>query len=159
MTIRFLAGALAVLALAGCGSQTKPAAETSTASATSSQAASSAATSAATSSAATSSEATSTESASSASSMTATPPALTGEKPTKDFVIGKWGTNGDCAMAIELRPDGTSDGPFGNWAYNDGVISFPEEPDFKVNVTILDPNTMNSTNATSDKITKMTRCP
>lgn len=91
--------------------------------------------------------------------MTATPPPLTGEKPTKEFVIGKWGTNGDCAMAIELRPDGTSDGPFGNWSYSDGVISFPEEPDFKVNVVILDPNTMNSTNATSDKITKMTRCP
>ncbi len=155
MTIRFVAGVLAVLALAGCGSQTKPAAETSTASATSSQATSAPATS----SAATSSAATSSESASSASSMTATPPPLTGEKPTKDFVIGKWGTDGDCALAIELRPDGTSDGPFGNWAYNDGVISFPEEPDFKVNVTVLDPNTMNSTHAGSDKITKMTRCP
>lgn len=158
MTIRFLVSALAVLALAGCGSQTKPAAETSTSSATSSSATSSAASSPATSSAA-ASEATSAEGTSSASSMTGTPPPLSGEKPTKEFVIGKWGTNGDCAMAIELRPDGTSDGPFGNWAYSDGVISFPEEPDFKVNVTILDPNTMNSTNATSDKITKMTRCP
>lgn len=155
MTIRLVAGTLAVLALAGCGSQTKPSAQTSSASATSSAATSSESTS----SQASSSAATSSESTSSANSMTATPPPLTGEKPTKEFVIGKWGTNGDCAMAIELRPDGTSDGPFGNWSYSDGVISFPEEPDFKVNVVILDPNTMNSTNATSDKITKMTRCP
>jgi hypothetical protein len=82
-----------------------------------------------------------------------------GEKPSKDYVIGTWGTDGDCAMAIELKPDGTSDGPFGNWVYDDGVISFPEEPEFKVNVRVLDQNTMNSTHAGSDKVTKMTRCP
>ena len=82
-----------------------------------------------------------------------------GDQPPREFLIGKWGTNGDCAMAIDLRPDGTSDGPFGNWAYSDGVISFPEEPDFKVNVTVLDNNTMASTNASSDKTSKMTRCP
>ena len=74
-------------------------------------------------------------------------------------MIGKWGTNGDCTMAIDLRPDGTSDGPFGNWQYSDGVISFPEEPDFKVNVTIIDDKTMESTNATNPKAAKMTRCP
>ena len=82
-----------------------------------------------------------------------------GDQPRREFLIGKWGTNGDCAMAIDLRPDGTSDGPFGNWAYSDGVISFPEEPDFKVSVTVLDNNTMASTNASSDKASKMTRCP
>jgi hypothetical protein len=82
-----------------------------------------------------------------------------GEKPGREFLIGKWGTDGDCTMAIDLRPDGTSDGPFGNWAYSDGVISFPEEPDFKVNVTVIDHDTMRSTNATTDKPSTMTRCP
>jgi hypothetical protein len=128
MTIRFVAGAVAVLALAACGGPTRTATD-----------ASAVPESQAMPSPATSSPATSSDVATS-------PAALpVGEKPTKEFVIGKWGTDGDCKMAIELRPDGTSDGPFGNWTYVDGVISFPEEPEFKVNVT--------------DKVTKMTRCP
>ena len=99
-------------------------------------------------------------SSSAPSQVTTTPAAAPakGEKPNKEFLIGKWGTNGDCALAIDLRPDGTSDGPFGNWTYNDGVIGFVEEPDFKVSVTVIDDNTMESTNAT-DKTSKMTRCP
>jgi len=90
-----------------------------------------------------------------------TPPAapIPGRKPNREFLIGKWGTNGDCTLAIDLRADGTSDGPFGNWSYSNGVISFPEEPDFTVNVTVLDDNSMASTNASSDKTSKMTRCP
>lgn len=158
MKIRLAAGALAMLTLAACGGQTKPAAETSSAPA------SSASSTSATSSSATSSETSSISATSSAASVSpaSQSPAVAaakGEKPTKEFVIGKWGTDGDCQMAIELRPDGTSDGPFGNWAYSDGVISFPEDPEFKVNVTIIDDNTMESTNATSDKASKMTRCP
>lgn len=84
---------------------------------------------------------------------------VAGGKPSRDFVIGKWGTDGDCAMAIDLRPDGTSDGPFGNWTYTDGVIGFTDEPDFKVSVTVLDDNTMESTNDSTDKKSRMTRCP
>ena len=80
-----------------------------------------------------------------------------GDKPTRDFVVGKWGTNGDCAMAIDLRPDGTSDGPFGNWTYTDGVIGFADEPDFRVSVTIIDDKTMQSSN--DGKTSTMTRCP
>lgn len=74
-------------------------------------------------------------------------------------MIGKWGTDGDCELAIDLRADGTSDGPFGDWTYNDGVISFVEEPDFQVAVTVIDENTMESTNSSSEKTTQMTRCP
>ena len=73
-------------------------------------------------------------------------------------MIGKWGTNGDCALAVDLRADGTSDGPFGNWRYDDGVISFVDEPDFKVSVTVVDPNTMKSV-GNEDKPATMTRCP
>lgn len=81
-----------------------------------------------------------------------------GEKPNKEFLVGKWGTNGDCTLAIDLRADGTSDGPFGKWSYTDGVISFPEDPEFKVNVTVIDSKTMESTNG-EGKTAQMTRCP
>ena len=136
MNPRFAIAALVALALAGCGGQTKPAADTPKADAPST------------------SVVVGTEAAPS------TPAAAAkGEKPTREFVIGKWGTDGDCTLAIDLRPDGTSDGPFGNWQYVDGVISFPTEPDFKVNVTIIDDKTMESTNATNPKAAKMTRCP
>ena len=92
-----------------------------------------------------------------ASSAPAAAPAK-GDKPSRDFVIGKWGTDGDCTMAIDLRPDGTSDGPFGDWSYTDGVITFADAPDLEVLVTVVDPDTMQSTNG-SGKTTRMTRCP
>jgi hypothetical protein len=81
-----------------------------------------------------------------------------GEKPSREFVVGKWGTDGDCVLAIDLRADGTSDGPFGNWSYGDGVISFPDAPELTVNVTVVDDVTMESRND-NGKTTKMTRCP
>ncbi|MCW1957178.1 MAG: hypothetical protein KIH64_001250 [Mycobacterium sp.] len=132
MRLQFAAGIGTVLVLAACSSQTKPVAD-----ATASPASS--------------------PSATSASPAPATP--VAGGKPSRDFVIGKWGTDGDCGMAIDLRSDGTSDGPFGNWTYTDGVIGFTDEPDFKVSVTVIDDNTMESTNDSTDKKSKMTRCP
>ena len=90
-------------------------------------------------------------------SSAATPAA--GEKPGKDFLVGKWGTDGDCDLAIDLRADGTSDGPFGDWAYSDGVISFADAPDLLINVTVIDGQSMESTNGSSGKTTRMTRCP
>jgi len=137
MKVRFALGIIAVLGLTACGGQTKPAAATSSATA-----ASSASTSAATSSHA-------------APSSPVAP--VAGDKPTREFLIGKWGTNGDCTLAIDLRADGTSDGPFGNWSYTDGVIGFADEPDFKVSVTVIDAETMQSAN--DGKTSKMTRCP
>jgi len=135
LKVRIATGVIAVLALAGCGGQGKPAAEATAA-------ASSAPTS------------------SSAPSQVATTPATApakGDTPSKQFLIGKWGTNGDCTMAIDLRSDGTSDGPFGNWTYSDGVIGFVDEPDFKVTVTVIDNTSMQSTN--DGKTATMTRCP
>ena len=133
MTIRFaVAAATVLLALTACGGRSEPTADTSPSSGSSSA------------------------SPDAVVSSVAAP--AKGDKPNKEFVVGKWGTNGDCALAIDLRPDGTSDGPFGNWSYSDGVISFPDEPDFKVNVTVIDDKTMESTNA-DGKTAKMTRCP
>lgn len=133
MRIRFMAGAACLCVLTACGGQTTPAGEASEA------------------------PAPPVSSTAVAPSSAAAP--AKGAKPTRDFVVGKWGTNGDCALAIDLRADGTSDGPFGNWAYNDGVISFLDEPEFKVSVTVIDPDTMESTNDSSGKTSRMTRCP
>jgi hypothetical protein len=124
-----VAAVAAVVVSAGCGGQPKPATE------------SSAFVSRATSVAAPST------------------PVGRGETPSRDFVIGKWGTDGDCTLAIDLRADGTSDGPFGDWTYSDGVISFPDAPELAVNVMILDDTTMQSINDSSGKTSKMTRCP
>ncbi len=137
MTIRLALGIIAALALTACGGQSKPVAETSSTSTTSVAAASSAASSQV------------------ATSSAAAPAA--GDKPTREFLIGKWGTKGDCTLAIDLRADGTSDGPFGNWTYSDGVIGFADEPDFKVSVTVIDAQTMES--ASDGKKSTMTRCP
>lgn len=131
MTIRIAAMLAATFALAACGAQTKPAAEASP------PATPSAATEAAESSA---------------------PAPGAGDKPNRDFVIGRWGTDGDCALAVDLRADGSSDGPFGDWSYSDGVISFADAPDLKVAVTVVDDATMESTNGQGKK-SMMTRCP
>ena len=84
--------------------------------------------------------------------------AAAGEEPDRDFLIGKWGTDGDCELAVDLRADGTSDGPFGDWSYRDGVISVADAPDLKVAVTVVDDATMESTNG-QGKTSTMTRCP
>lgn len=135
MKIHVAVGIVAVLASAACGAKTDTAAQPSSV--------------------------TSAASVGSEPPQTSAVPALPakGDKPPRTFVVGKWGTDGDCALAIDLRADGTSDGPFGNWTYSDGVISFPDEPEFKVSVTVIDDNTMESTNDSSDKTSKMTRCP
>ncbi|HPX37790.1 MAG TPA: hypothetical protein PLH92_13765 [Mycobacterium sp.] len=129
LQIRFAVVATAALTLAACGPKAPPAASVTA-----------------------SPIATST-----AVSSTAVVPAK-GDRPTKEFLIGKWGTAGDCTLAVALRADGTSDGPFGNWTYADGVIGFVDEPDFKVTVTVIDDKTMASSNG-EGKTSTMTRCP
>ncbi|WP_293305366.1 hypothetical protein [Mycolicibacterium sp.] len=81
-----------------------------------------------------------------------------GDTPTRDFVIGKWGTNGNCESSLDLRADGTTDGPVGDWTYSDGVIGFTDVPELRVTVTVIDDESMDSTNADGDKAI-MTRCP
>lgn len=136
MKIRMIVGVTAVLTLAACSGQAKPSEETPAASA---------------SSASSSAVATSTVATSAAAS-----PGV-GDKPTREFIVGKWGTDGDCTLAIDFRADGTSDGPFGNWSYSDGVIRFDEEPTVMANVTVIDDNTMESSN--DGQTSMMTRCP
>lgn len=151
MKVRVIVALAGALTLAGCSSQTTgtPTSGTSSSAATSSSAPTS-------SSATSSADAVTTTSAAPASPAAAPAP---GEAPPREFVIGKWGTDGDCEMAVDLRADGTSDGPFGDWTYDNGVIGFVEEPDFQVTVKVIDENTMESTNSSSEKTTQMTRCP
>ena len=121
----------AVLVLAACGGQSKPAAESSEVPASSA------------------------ESRAAATSVVAAPGK--GETPPRDFIVGKWGTDGDCEMATDLRADGTSDGPFGDWTYSDGAISFVDVPELKITVTVIDDDSMRSDNGESTST--MTRCP
>ena len=140
MKIRIAFAAAATLALAACGSAEKPAAEASQGANTAPAA-----------------PAASEPVAAASPAGPAAAPAK-GDKPTKDFVIGKWGNDGDCAMAIDLKADGASDGPFGNWTYSDGVIGFADAPEMKITVTMVDDKTMDSKNAQGG-VHKMTRCP
>ena len=80
------------------------------------------------------------------------------EKPNRDFLIGKWGTDGDFEPAVDLRADGSSDGPFGVWSYRDGIIRLVDAPDLKVVVTDVDNATLESTNRQGE-ISTMTRLP
>ena len=84
-------------------------------------------------------------------------PAVAGAKPTKEFMVGKWGEDGDCVMAIDFRADGTTDGPFGNWNLEDGVLTMADAPQ-KVHVTIIDDKTMDSKLDGKGESKKMTRC-
>ncbi len=145
MRIRPALAVTAALALAACGGQGKPVAEPSS---SSTQPASP------TSVASSPPSPTSTAVASSPAAAPAK-----GDIPSRDFVVGKWGTDGDCELAIDLRADGSSDGPFGDWAYSDGVISFPEDPGLTVSVTVIDDATMESVNGSSGNTYRMTRCP
>jgi hypothetical protein len=138
MKLRFVVAGALSLALAACGSSDKPEAAASDAAAAVSEAAPAA-------------------SEPAAAAAPAGAPAK-GDKPSKEFVVGNWGTNGDCAMAMNLKADGSSDGPFGNWTYADGVLGFADAPEMKIKVTVIDDKTMESVND-SGKAQKMTRCP
>lgn len=84
-------------------------------------------------------------------------PAVAGAKPTKEFMVGKWGEDGDCVMAIDFKADGTTDGPFGNWNLEDGVLTMADAPQ-KVHLTIVDDKTMDSKLDGKGESKMMTRC-
>jgi len=69
------------------------------------------------------------------------------EKPNRDFLIGKWGTDGDFEPAVDLRADGSSDGP-----------RLVDVLDLKVVVTVVDNAILESTNRQGEMST-MTRLP
>ena len=80
-----------------------------------------------------------------------------GDKPTKEFMLGKWGEDGDCVMAIDFKADGTTDGPFGDWKLEDGVLTMGDAPQ-KVHLTVVDEKTMDSKLDGKGESKMMTRC-
>ncbi len=82
--------------------------------------------------------------------------AAPGSKPTKDFMVGKWGEEGDCALALEFKADGTMVGPFEKWNLEDGVLEMVGNPQ-KISLTVVDDKTMES-QIGNDPKHKLTRC-
>ena len=145
MIYRIALAAVTALALSGCGSADKP------------HAAASEAPKVADAAPAASTPAPAASSAASPAAGPAATPAK-GDKPSKEFMIGKWGEPGDCVMAIDFKADGSTDGPFGNWALNDGVLTMADAPQ-KVHVVVVDAKTMESRLDGKGDPKMMTRCP
>lgn len=141
MKYAVLFAATAALALTACGKSETPEAPAA------SEAASEAAT----------------EAAAPAASEAAAAPAgaaafTAGEAPSKEFMIGKWGQDGDCTLAIGFNADGTTDGPFGNWNLDAGVLTMADAPQ-KVHIKVVDANKMESRLDGKGEPKMMTRCP
>jgi hypothetical protein len=86
-----------------------------------------------------------------------TPAAATaGAAPTRDYVVGKWGEDGDCTLAIEFRADGSTDGPFGNWNLEGNRLTMADNPQ-AMTVTVIDQNAMSSVGA-DGRTRRLTRC-
>ena len=133
MTYRFALAACAAFALAGCGSSDKPAAPAS--------------------------EAPKMAEAAPAAAPAPAGPVAKGSPPTKEFVVGKWGDENGCEMAIDFKADGTTDGPFGNWSLTpDGILTMADAPQ-KVHVAMIDDKNMDSWMDDNPKHRKMVRCP
>ena len=76
--------------------------------------------------------------------------------PTKEFIVGKWGEDGDCALAIDFKADGTMDGPFDGWTWDGKDLAMPPNP-AKMTLTVIDAKTKESRHE-GDKPRKLTRC-
>jgi hypothetical protein len=90
-----------------------------------------------------------------AASAAATPAA--GAPPTKEFMVGKWGDNGDCQLAIEFKADGSMVGPSDHWELNGSELTFKDFPD-KMVLTVVDANTMTSRLNGTGEPHKLNRC-
>jgi hypothetical protein len=89
------------------------------------------------------------------STVAATPAA--GAAPTKEFLVGKWGDNGDCTLAIEFKADGTMVGPFDRWELNGSELTMVGDPD-KIVLTVVDDKTMTSRRNGTGEPHKLNRC-
>lgn len=86
----------------------------------------------------------------------AAPTASAGAAPTRDFIVGKWGENGDCTLAIEFRADGTMIGPFERWELNGAKLTMVGAPE-AMTLSVVDQNTMESRLGTGAP-RRITRC-
>lgn len=86
---------------------------------------------------------------------TATPAA--GAAPTREFMVGKWGEGGDCAMAIDFKADGSMVGPADKWELKGNELTFVGMPQ-KMMLTVVDDKTMESRLDGKDAPRRLTRC-
>jgi hypothetical protein len=84
-------------------------------------------------------------------------PAVAGAKPTKEFLVGKWGEDGDCTLAIDFKADGSMDGPVEKWNLDDGKLEMVGMPQ-KMHLTVVDDKTMESRLDGTGEPRKLTRC-
>lgn len=80
-----------------------------------------------------------------------------GAAPTKEFMVGSWGTDGDCELAIGLKADGTMDGPFDGWKLEGNVLTMIGNPQTST-LTVVDDKTLTAKNSETGKTFKLTRC-
>jgi hypothetical protein len=80
-----------------------------------------------------------------------------GTAPTKEFMVGNWGTDGDCAMAIGFKANGTMDGPFDGWKLEGNVLTMIGNPQTST-LSVVDDKTLSAKNSESGKTFKLTRC-
>lgn len=86
----------------------------------------------------------------------ATPAA--GAAPTKEFMVGKWGQDGDCQMAIDFKADGSMVGPVDKWELDgNGVLTMVGLPQ-KMHLTVVDDKTMESRLDGKNPPDRLTRC-
>ncbi len=84
--------------------------------------------------------------------------AAAGSVPTRDFMVGKWGDNGDCALAIEFKADGSMIGPVDKWELDDkGVLTMVGMPQ-KMHLKVIDSDNMESRLDGTGEPRKINRC-
>jgi hypothetical protein len=83
--------------------------------------------------------------------------AVAGAVPTREFMIGSWAEDGDCKMAITFKADGTMDGPFERWEFEDGKLEMVGLPD-KFHMKIIDEKTLESRAKGTEAPHKLVRC-
>lgn len=76
--------------------------------------------------------------------------------PTRDYIVGKWGEKGDCALAIEFRADGTMIGPFERWELDGAKLTMVGAREV-MTLSVVDQNTMESRLGTAAP-RRITRC-
>ena len=80
-----------------------------------------------------------------------------GTAPTKEFMVGSWGTDGDCELAIGFKADGTMDGPFDGWKLDGNVLTMIGNPQTST-LEVIDDKTLSAKNSETGKTYKLTRC-
>ena len=79
-----------------------------------------------------------------------------GAAPTKEYIVGKWGENGDCTLALEFKADGSMVGPFERWSLAGDQLTMEGNPD-PMTMSVVDENTMESRRKGQGP-RKITRC-